>query len=655
MQLIGRALGDGACLARPRSGWRGVVCLVAILTAVSAVAGPAADDAPESDGRRASLAGHWGGILWSDAFDSVAQYATYMSLDIRHEGSRLAGTGEWVVPDYSHLPALRAKVAPDRRLVTLRGLEPSPGKYEISVSDGGSKIELRVSAEPGATERLVGFWRQEQRESTIELRRGGDLVAKPLVRDEGRSGGTNPGGRTEADGAQRTIGEAPPPPSEAGNASRVIDRGADVVPGRGVGRAGGDGEGCPLTLASLSLSLPAALNDAELRDRRARLISRNMEAFAKDMHARPGGYSGAIERLKRAAEDSEKAMRDNARCLGAAVRNPEPLLAQLARGKFDFAAPGPMPVDCARAFVANLYEAEANKEQARILTCYADREGASSAEELRASPGRRLFMSLERGNVDGVRGALSAGADVDQPDIAGWTPLMVAFARDDVEASRVLINHNADIWAKNSKGLTAIDIATRERSQNVMRLLDPKDAGSPLHRLGAAFEGANFPRMMQLVEEGDNWTSFVPPEAPNRPQLMRELRHDKNKLRAFLEKARQAYEGRLVLTEMVSALKPTREAISRFRAAAGRFPSTNQEAGVGRRVGTERGEVAADLQVVERGQINVRITESSVAELKGTTLILSPAWSSAERAVTWSCDGGSVPPGLLPRVCGPEN
>lgn len=73
----------------------------------------------------------------------------------------------------------------------------------------------------------------------------------------------------------------------------------------------------------------------------------------------------------------------------------------------------------------------------------------SATEEqppMTSAPGKppNLLAAAARGDVDAVAAAISTGADLEQRDSNGRTPLLLAAAADHVAAARVLVKHGAD-------------------------------------------------------------------------------------------------------------------------------------------------------------------------------------------------------------------
>ena len=98
---------------------------------------------------------------------------------------------------------------------------------------------------------------------------------------------------------------------------------------------------------------------------------------------------------------------------------------------------------------------------------------ASSAR----TPNVSLQYAAMQGKVEAVRGALARGADVNEGNWAGYTPLHWAASKGHVETVRLLISHGANINAKTKMtGDTPLHLAAKEGQVEVIRLLIANNA-----------------------------------------------------------------------------------------------------------------------------------------------------------------------------------
>ncbi|MGO9122056.1 MAG: ankyrin repeat domain-containing protein [Desulfomonilaceae bacterium] len=77
------------------------------------------------------------------------------------------------------------------------------------------------------------------------------------------------------------------------------------------------------------------------------------------------------------------------------------------------------------------------------------------------------------GYIEEVRRLLEEGADMNEIDVAGWTPLMNACAAGHVQVVRLLIDCGANINYRSGqdKGMTALMLAALLGETEVVRLL----------------------------------------------------------------------------------------------------------------------------------------------------------------------------------------
>jgi ankyrin repeat protein len=82
-----------------------------------------------------------------------------------------------------------------------------------------------------------------------------------------------------------------------------------------------------------------------------------------------------------------------------------------------------------------------------------------------------LFIAVEGRSSDIVNLLLSKGADPNAVNVKGWTPLMAAAFMGRAANVRALIEAGAREDTKNKEGKTALDIARKEESQDVVEIL----------------------------------------------------------------------------------------------------------------------------------------------------------------------------------------
>ena len=92
----------------------------------------------------------------------------------------------------------------------------------------------------------------------------------------------------------------------------------------------------------------------------------------------------------------------------------------------------------------------------------------------------QLIMACSFGNLDRMKKALDAGADVNAAGADKTTPIMWASERGFPEIVRLLLDRGADINSQNESGLTALILAARSNRIEVLKLLLAANADKTL-------------------------------------------------------------------------------------------------------------------------------------------------------------------------------
>ncbi len=72
-----------------------------------------------------------------------------------------------------------------------------------------------------------------------------------------------------------------------------------------------------------------------------------------------------------------------------------------------------------------------------------------------------LISALEaHANVKRMQEFIDSGSDVNECEKGGWTPLMIAVPRNDLDIVKLLIDKGADVNARNEEGQTPLMRAT---------------------------------------------------------------------------------------------------------------------------------------------------------------------------------------------------
>jgi len=82
-----------------------------------------------------------------------------------------------------------------------------------------------------------------------------------------------------------------------------------------------------------------------------------------------------------------------------------------------------------------------------------------------------LHDALAAGDRGRVLVLLRDGADIEEHNGHGWTPLMAASLHGQVDLARILLDHGADLYAVNREGKSAIHYAAMRGGADAVRLL----------------------------------------------------------------------------------------------------------------------------------------------------------------------------------------
>ena len=82
-----------------------------------------------------------------------------------------------------------------------------------------------------------------------------------------------------------------------------------------------------------------------------------------------------------------------------------------------------------------------------------------------------LLFATEMGDIEKVNRALEQKSDINQKDLLGDTPLIIAVRNNRMDIAQCLINHGAKLDVKNKDGDTALSVAFRSKNSDSKRLL----------------------------------------------------------------------------------------------------------------------------------------------------------------------------------------
>jgi hypothetical protein len=123
------------------------------------------------------------------------------------------------------------------------------------------------------------------------------------------------------------------------------------------------------------------------------------------------------------------------------------------------------------------------------------------------APSDKLIKDADRDAIQDVKADLAAGANVNAQDEHGWTALMFAVLRSDVDLVRLLLQHGADVNLKTNEGNTALTEAYGEPLEMFRLLLDHgadvnvmAGGETPLQSaMGAVARGVGDPEVVNLL------------------------------------------------------------------------------------------------------------------------------------------------------------
>jgi ankyrin repeat protein len=97
--------------------------------------------------------------------------------------------------------------------------------------------------------------------------------------------------------------------------------------------------------------------------------------------------------------------------------------------------------------------------------------GADVNSKSAAGGPNALTLAAQNGHLEVVQTLIEAGADVNQPAMQGWTPLMKAtfFGHDQIV--RALLEAGAETSLRDKHGRTAVDHAQRADNHQLANLL----------------------------------------------------------------------------------------------------------------------------------------------------------------------------------------
>ncbi len=95
-----------------------------------------------------------------------------------------------------------------------------------------------------------------------------------------------------------------------------------------------------------------------------------------------------------------------------------------------------------------------------------------------APPAISLHQAVEQGDLAAVQQHIAAKTDLNQPNLAGWTPLHLAAMNGNVAIVQALIAAGADVNKKGQAGKTPLDVARDKRQTTIVQMLQQQPTGT---------------------------------------------------------------------------------------------------------------------------------------------------------------------------------
>jgi uncharacterized protein len=89
---------------------------------------------------------------------------------------------------------------------------------------------------------------------------------------------------------------------------------------------------------------------------------------------------------------------------------------------------------------------------------------------------KKTIEAVVNGDARALKDLLAAGANVNEQDEQGWTPLNWAVGRGDVEAVRLLLDHGADVTLTGRDNRTPLMIAKAAARKEIAEMLREAEA-----------------------------------------------------------------------------------------------------------------------------------------------------------------------------------
>ncbi|NOR14798.1 MAG: acyltransferase family protein [Candidatus Aminicenantes bacterium] len=124
----------------------------------------------------------------------------------------------------------------------------------------------------------------------------------------------------------------------------------------------------------------------------------------------------------------------------------------------------------------NLTEGKIMKTATTALLVISLLTAAGCTKQENPAPRVSLHAAALQGSIDGIRQHIKAGSDLNEKDVYGSTPLIIAVTFDKVEVAQALIEAGADMTITNNEGATPLHIAAFFCRTDIVKALLEKGA-----------------------------------------------------------------------------------------------------------------------------------------------------------------------------------
>ena len=133
---------------------------------------------------------------------------------------------------------------------------------------------------------------------------------------------------------------------------------------------------------------------------------------------------------------------------------------------------------------------------------------------------KKLLEAVKAGNYASVKELIESGAEVNQPDKQGWTPLNWAAAKGNLEIVGLLLQHGADVFKAGRDQRTPAMIALAAGQAEVVKVLrqaeaqaNGENATASERKYCRAYHIRDFRQYPGWTENKVDWKAEIPGDA----------------------------------------------------------------------------------------------------------------------------------------------